>query len=164
MLDIAAPELYGRFNIAPIPGKEAEDGTIIRYGAGSVSSAMIFKNSTKQQESWEFLKWWTDENTQIRFDSEIEAKIGPTGRWFSANLNAFYSLPWGQHRSEVIKDWMPWYRNPVNTLGGYMTPRAINNAWTRTVMSSMKTRDSLEQAFDEISIEMERKQLEYGVK
>lgn len=164
MLDIAAPELYGRFDIAPIPGIKNADGEIVRYGAGNVTSAVIFKKSKVKDETWQFLKWWTQGDTQERFGSEIEAKVGPTARWFSANLDAFYSLPWGRERAKVLKEFMPWYKNSGNVLGGYMTPRALNNAWTRTVIGGMKARDSLEQAYNEISIQIERKKKEYGVK
>ncbi len=164
MLDIAAPELYGRFDIAPIPGVRNEKGEIVRYGAGSVSSAMLFKKAALQDEAWEFIKWWTQGSTQEQFASEIEAKVGPTARWFSANLEAYFSLPWGKDRANIIKEWLPWYKNAYNTLGGYMTSRSVNNAWTRTVLSGMKPRDSLEQAFTEINIQVERKKKEYGVK
>ena len=163
MLDIAAPELYGRFDIAPIPGTVNENGEIARYGSGSVTSAVLFESSDKQEEAWQFLDWWTSDVVQEQFSSDIVAKVGPTARWYSANLSAFYSLPWGSERAAVIEEWLPWYKNPSNTLGGYMTSRCVINAWTRTVMSNMKARDSLEQAYKEAQTEITRKKEEYGV-
>ena len=163
MLDIAAPELYGRFDIAPIPGMENADGEIVRYGAGSVTSAVMFQKAGDRSEAaWKFLDWWTSTDIQTQFSGEIVSRLGPTARWFSANQEAFYALPWGSGRLKIIKEWMPWYQNMSNTLGGHMTSRAVVNAWTRSAFGSMKPRDSLEQAYDEIQIEIERKRLQYG--
>lgn len=49
-----------------------------------------------------------------------------------------------------------------NVLGGYYSSRSITNAWTRTVMSGMDARDSLEQSYEEIQTQIERKKQEYG--
>ena len=157
-----AGELTGKLGVAPIPGTMSEDGTNVRYGAGSISSAIVFKDSTKQEECWTFLKWWTSEDVQSRFARGVEARVGATGRWFSANLEAFYELPWEQKVVGVLKEWMPWYRNMYNVLGGYYTSRSITNAWTRTVMSGVDSRDSIEQSYEEISTQIERKREEYG--
>lgn len=156
-----AGELTGKLAIAPIPGTEQEDGKIVRYGAGSLSSAIMFENSEKKEESWTFLKWWTSTEVQKRFASGVEARVGATGRWFSANLEAFYALPWEAEDLEVVKEWMPWYKNTYNVLGGYYTSRSISNAWTRTVLSGELSRDSIEQSYEEISLQIERKKKEY---
>jgi len=164
MLDIAAPELYGRLEIAPIPGTRNEEGDIVRYGAGTVTSAIMFeKAGDRKDAAWQFMDWWTSGDVQEQFSSEIVAKLGSSGRWYSANLSAFYAQPWGGERLKVIQEWMPWYRNLTNTLGGYMTPRAIGNAWTRSVTSGQKTRDSLEEAYQEIEIEIARKRKQYDL-
>ena len=157
-----AGELTGKLGVAPVPGTISEDGTNLRYGAGSITSAIVFKDSKKQEECWEFLKWWTSADVQSRFASGVEARVGATGRWFSANQEAFCELPWEQKTLSVLKEWMPWYRNTYNVLGGYYTSRSITNAWTRTVMSGMDSRDSIEQSYEEISTQIERKREEYG--
>ena len=48
-------------------------------------------------------------------------------------------------------------------LGGYYTGRHLTNAWTRCVESGEDFRDSLEEAVEEINIELRRKQIEYGI-
>ena len=60
-----------------------------------------------------------------------------------------------------MKTWMPDYSNIPNVLGGYYTSRAITNAWTRTVMSGVSARDSLEQCYEEIDRQINRKKQEY---
>lgn len=157
-----AGELTGKLKAAPIPGTADKDGNILRYGAGNVTSAVIFNKCKNKEACWTFLKWWTSEEIQSRFASGIEMNVGATGRWFSANTEAFYDLPWSVQEREVLKEWMPWYRNVRNVLGGYYTSRAVTNAWTRTVMSGVNARDSIEQGYEEIALQIERKRREYG--
>ena len=64
-LSVAAPEIAGRWGIAPLPGVMQEDGTINRSaGALTDKGDVIMKQSDKPEESWEFLKWWSSAETQ----------------------------------------------------------------------------------------------------
>ena len=66
-LNMAAPELDGLWDIAPVPGTLREDGSISRdYGCNG-SACMIFENSKKHDEAWDFLKWWLSSDTQTEY-------------------------------------------------------------------------------------------------
>jgi len=164
MLKVAAPELFGRWSVASIPGTIGDNGGVDRSAGGSVTSAMMFAQSSNKDYAWEFLKWWTSSDVQHRYALEIESLIGAEARWFSANTDAFISLPWDLHDLNVIVENFPWFRNPPNVLGGYMTHRHLTNAWTRTVMNNVNPRDSFERAIRDITAEMERKQERYDDK
>jgi ABC-type glycerol-3-phosphate transport system substrate-binding protein len=158
-----AGELTGKLGVAEIPGVEQDDGSIARYSAGDLTSAVIFNNSEKKEACWTFLKWWTSEDVQSRYASEIETRVGATGRWFSANKEAFFGLSWNNQDRKVLQNWLKWYKNVPNVLGGYYSSRSITNAWTRTVMSGTESRDSIEQSYEEIANQIERKRQEYDV-
>ncbi len=157
----AAPELFGRWDIAPIPGTKREDGTIDRTSGGGVTSSMIFSQSDDKEAAWEFLAWWMSDETQLRYGTEIESIIGPEARWLSANVAAYRNMAWEPRHLAVMNEAFKWIRNPPNVLGGYYTGRHLNNAWTRTVLGGMNARDSLEAAVKEINRELERKNQEY---
>lgn len=108
-LSVAAPELAGRWGIAPIPGTVRPDGTIDRSN-GSISgqSGIILNQSEKKEEVWEFLKWWTSTPVQTKFARELEAIIGTEARWNTANLEAFTNLAWKKEDLEVIKKQWEW--------------------------------------------------------
>jgi hypothetical protein len=36
---------------------------------------VVFKQSTKKPEGWEFIKWWSSKSSQQRFGGELEALI-----------------------------------------------------------------------------------------
>ncbi len=164
-ISVTAPELASRWDIAPIPGRLMEDGTISR-SAGNITlgADVILNQSQHHEEAWEFLKWWTSTETQIKFGREIEALIGPNARWNSANLEAFSAMPWDEEHLETIKMMWKDAKEVPNVLGGYFTTRHLTNAWNRTIINGEPLRDVLEEAVEAINKEMNMKQEEYGIK
>lgn len=160
----AAPELKGRWGIAVIPGHEQEDGTINHSQGAAVSEAcMILSQSEKQEEAWEFLKWWTSDEVQIRYGNEIEAAQGEAARWNSANTNAFASMAWPREDFKIIADALSQVDHSEIVLGGYFSARHVTNAFNRTCVSgTMNARDSIEQAVKDINKELLRRRESTG--
>ena len=163
-LSVAAPEITGKWGIAPIPGVLREDGTIDR-SAGAITDKgdIIMKQSEHPKESWEFLKWWSRTDIQTRFAKEVEALMGAEARWNSANKEAFLSLTWSDDELEVFQEMWKWAKETPTVLGGYMTTRHMTNAWTTVVISGGDVREALEQAVKDINRELRTKQEEYGI-
>lgn len=160
----AAPELVGRWDIAPIPGTLKAGGNIDRSAGGLVSEcSIILKGSKKPDSAWEFLKWWTSAETQTEFAHNVESLIGVDARWNSANIEAFESLAWGKGHLDVINKYWSWAKEPPVVLGGYFTGRHLNNAWNRVIINGQPVRDALEEAVYEINRELRMKQEEYGI-
>ena len=162
-LMIAAPELTGRWSIAPIPGTLREDGTVDRSTGGVTQDANIILRDANTEASWEFLKWWSSTETQVRFGQDIESLIGSQARWPTANREAFAQLPWPPHHTAVIREQSYWYTEIPNVLGGYFTGRHVRNAWNRVVIGDMNPRDSLDRAVRDINRELRARQEEYGI-
>ncbi len=163
-LSVAAPEISGKWGIAPLPGHIDENGEIDRTAGGLTQQGdIILKQSTKPEQSWEFLKWWSSDDVQTRFAKEVEAIMGAEARWNTANKNAFLSLSWNDDDIETIMKQWEWAEETPTVLGGYMTSRHITNAWTSVVMSGMDVREALERAVKDINRELRMKQEEYGV-
>lgn len=163
-LSVAAPELSGKWGIAPLPGVLREDGTIDRSAGGLTGQGDIILSGTdKLESSWEFLKWWSSESVQTDFAREVEALQGAAARWNTANLAAFENLSWKEEDLNVLKEQWSWAKEKPNVLGGYFTDRYITNAWTTTVISGGDARDALEDAVKAINRELKMKQEEYGI-
>lgn len=162
-LSVAAPELAGRWGIAPIPGTRRSDGAVDRAtGALAGQSAIIMKQSKHPEESWEFLKWWMSTSVQTSFARELEALIGVEARWNTANVEAFSNLSWRRQDLEVIREQWKWAKETPIVLGGYYTGRYVYNAWNSVVVDNANVRDSLEKSVKEINRELRMKQEEYG--
>lgn len=162
---VAAPELSGKVAIAPLPGIEKENGEIDRSVGNITGQSTIILSSCQQvDDAWDFVSWWTSDETQTTFGREIEALVGLSARWNSANIHAFESMAWDPDDLEVIQEMWNHYREVPVVLGGYFTSRYLTNAWNSTVISGQNLRDCLEDAVFEINRELETKQEEYGVK
>jgi len=158
-ISFAAPELTGRWGIAPIPGIPMEDGSINRMAIGNVTSNILFDNGPERNDwAFQFLDWWTSAEIQTLYAHEIESVMGREARWFSANITAFESLAWDRSHLEVIQGWMPYFRTQRNVLGGYLAARTVMTAWTEVVLGGGIPRDQLERAIRDNRAEMRRKQ------
>lgn len=164
-LSTAAPELVGRWGMALLPGVVQSDGTINR-SSGSLAGEcdILLAQSEKQDAAWEFLEWWSRDDTQREYARELESLIGVEARWNSANLNVFQSLDWEEEDLAVLGEQWKWATETPVVLGGYYTTRYVNNAFNSVVVSGkMTVRDALENAVKEINRELKMKQEEYGV-
>ncbi|WP_052487555.1 extracellular solute-binding protein [Gordoniibacillus kamchatkensis] len=163
LLSTAAPELAGRWGIAAVPGHVQANGSIDRTAGGQVQSVVIFKQSKKQKEAWEFLKWWTSKDVQAQFGRELEALLGVEARWNTANMEAFAQLPWPEEDLKALNEAWKYFKEQPFVPGGYFTARHIANAWNRVVLSGENVRESLEQAVKDIDKELAAKQQEFGM-
>lgn len=158
-----APELYGRWAIAPMIGSYDEDGEFENRVTGiSLTACQIMSQSEKQDDAWEFLKWWMDEKTQVAYGQDIEATMGVEARWNTANLKAFEQLPWNEDDIKIISDSISTAIEQPIVLGGYFTTRHMVNAWNRVYMNNENPRDALEEAVKDINKELRNKHEEYG--
>ena len=160
----AAPEISGMWGIAPVPGLKNEDGTVNRASAAfNCVGDMILKNTGKEKQAWEFLKWWSSEEIQDAYCQEIEASLGTEARWNTANIKSFNALAWKKDDLEVINTMMKADIEMRNVVGGYYTTRHLTNAWNKVVVGGGNLRDALEESVIEINKELRMKQEEYGI-
>lgn len=163
-ISFAAPELKGKWDVAPIPGNKEANGTVNRKTGGSTAEdCVIMSQSKSKDKAWEFLKWWTDAKTQTEFGGEVEARIGSSARWNTANVEAFEALPWTRSQLSIIQDEWKNITEQKIVLGGYYTQRYINNSLNRCVISGEPIRDAQEEMVQDINKELKRRQESYGI-
>ncbi|WP_158289502.1 extracellular solute-binding protein [Paenibacillus flagellatus] len=162
LLTVAAPELTGQWAIAPIPGTPDGKGRIARWAGGALQSGVIFRSSDRQDDAWQFLKWWTSDTVQTQFGVDLETINGLEYRWNTANMNAFRRQMWPKEDLDRILEQLRWYKDVPRVPGEYFTDRQYKFAWNRTVVDGDSSRDALETAAFEINKELLRKQREFG--
>jgi len=162
-LQVAAPEITGNWKIAPVPGIKQSSGEIARWTAQPVSAALVIKKSKKQEQAWEFLKWWTSDEVQSQYGNDMESYYGLEFRWNTANRNALSSLAWPTEDLKVIQEQSRWAKNMPYVPGYYYLAREMDFAWSRTVLQGIPAIESLRESFVEIQREMSRKQSSFGL-
>lgn len=162
-LQIGAPEIEGKWDIAPIPAMVMQDGTLNRSQASNGSGCLIFSNSKDKASSWEFLKWWTSAETQADYGIEIEALQGASARWATANTEAFTRLPWAKRISTVIENQWDNVMGVPQVAGGYYTARSIDNAIRSVVNEKENTRETILDFAADIDEEITIKRKEFNL-
>lgn len=157
MLSISAPEIDGRWEMALVPGTLREDGTIDRSSEFSSTACVMFKSAKNKDKCWEFMKWWTDGQTQYDYGMELEALLGVSGRYITANKEAFERLPWDSDTAEIIREQWKWANTVQQVPGYYCVSRYLTNAISDSVNNNESARVSIGRYADTINSELERK-------
>ncbi|QHW31190.1 extracellular solute-binding protein [Paenibacillus rhizovicinus] len=161
---VAAPEITGHWKIAPLPGVKQADGTVARWSPQGISAGMIMKKSDNKDEAWKFLQWWTSDEVQAHYAKDIESYYGMEYRWNSANTNAMKTLPWSNEDIAVLREQSKWAKNMPYVPGYYFLSREMDFAWNSTVFDRVPAQEALEKAQTEIQREMDRRQVDFGIK
>ena len=172
VFSISIPELDGLWEMYPIPGvaQTDEDGNYIYDENGNVvinndqaattTGSVMFKgigDEERQQDGWEFLKWWVGETAQADFGTRLEAILGSAGRYATANVAAMEQLPWEEEQLAALQKQMESLVFVEQVPGSYFTSRAINSAFMTSVLNSENPTEQLLYWSDQINMELERK-------
>ncbi len=162
-LAVFAPELKGLWDFALIPGTELADGTIDHSVMSWGTCCMMLKNEdeTVRAQCWEFMKWWTNAETQARFGREMECLMGASARYATANLEAFGQLSWSSAQLEILDTQREYAKANREVAGGYYTARHIVNAMRKVVNDHTAPRETLLDYNQTINEEIEKKRAEF---
>lgn len=161
-LKMAAPELAGQWGVALCPGTRQKDGSILRYQPADTTASMIFANTDKPDEAWEFLKWWLDEDTQYEYSIRRCQSLGLEYQWNTANIEAFKKLPFDSDvKEKAIEQWQ-YQREVTPHPASYIVERELSGVWNDVVIDSSDMMESLDQAVLVIDREIKRKLQEFG--
>jgi len=156
-----APELAGLWSFSPIPGTLKEDGTIDRSEGSDVSGAFVLADTDKKEESWEFIKWFTQADTAADFALEFEYTLGDVGRQRPANIEAMKRLPWTREQREKILAQWDHVKGIPETPGNYQVGIELQLAFVASITDKKNPYIELKKAFQNINKELERKQAEF---
>lgn len=158
----AAPEIANSWNISLMPGIQNEAGDVERWSAGGAESNVIFSQTNKKDEAWEFLKWWSSTEVQVTFGNTLQTTYGREYIWNPANIQAFAGLPWVSNHKQVILDQTEWLTEVPRVPGSYMLEREISNAYNSIVLDGDNLRTAVDLANKRINRETYRKLEEFG--
>ena len=89
------------------------------------------------------MKWWTSAESQVRFGREIEAILGSSARYTTANTEALVQLAWSADQLKILKEQMSWTVGFPEIAGGYSTTRHMTNAIRRVINTKEDARETL---------------------
>lgn len=157
----AAPEIDGLWGVAPIPGTKLEDGTVSRLSTGGGTGCAILSTSKNPKNAWEFLKWWTNSETQLSYSNEIESLLGATGRIAVSNIEAFKGLSWDSDMLTPILEAWSQVREVPEYPGSYYVSRSLYQSFWNVVEKNENPKDMLLKYGDQANKEIQRKWQQY---
>ena len=176
-LMVSAPEIRGLWDFTLVPGTGVTDANgnpvldengeqKINYNAfiaGSATMMISTDNEAIKAQGWEFMKWWVSEETQTRFGREIEALLGASARYATANKKAFKNLSWSAENIKVLDEQWSHTVGIREVPGGYFTGRHISNAIRKVLNDRDDTRETIIDYSRLIDEEIVKKRREFGL-
>ncbi len=159
----AAPEISGLWKMAPLPYTIRDDGTVDRAQIAGVTSNIMIKSAKDPEAAWDFLDWFSRADVQARYGTELEAAMGQTARYATANLEAFNMLDWSRDDRDIINEQRKTVIHTHEVPGSYYLQRNIKNAFEATVTAGEDPRTALKEWSSQTDAELERKREEFGV-
>lgn len=152
-----APEIYGRWGMANVPGTKGGNA----YVAGGGTGCSIVKETEHPEEAWEFLKWWTSEETQVRYCNDVESILGILGRSSTSNVEAFKKLAWNpEDLNSLLSQWEN-VRELPEVPGSYYLTRAVDQAFWAVMNDETNPKDAITKWSEIADNEIARKVKEY---
>ena len=162
-LTAAAPEINGLWDFCPVPGTVREDGTVSHGANSNGAGAIIFNKVKNKENAWEFVKWFTDTDTQVQYAAQIEGLLGTMGRFDTANVEALGQLSWSKDELSRLRAQQAELEEIPVTPASYAVTRNIMNAFRETINEKKNPRDTLIWYNRDINDEITRKRKNLGL-
>lgn len=154
----AAPEIKNRWAVACVPSTDGGNGFV----AGSGTGCGIVKKSKHKAAAWEFLKWWTAADTQLRYSGNVESVLGMLGRPQTSNVEALGALAWNaEDKANILKQWES-VREIPEIPGSYYLTRSVDQAFWQVINGKASVKDAVVKQSRVADSEIERKIKEYS--
>ncbi|MHB1454199.1 MAG: extracellular solute-binding protein [Saccharofermentanales bacterium] len=171
VLSVFAPELNGVWSFGLVPGTMDKNGVINHSVASTVTASIIMNGSHNTEATWKFLKWWVTADVQNSYGNEIESIMGTAGRYQTANIEAFYNIPWSSADFTVLSRQWGYTKGIREVPGSYMTPRYVDFAFKQaftgttdmTLSALIDPGEIIQKASKLINEEIKYKRHEFGL-
>ena len=176
-LVVSAPEIRGLWSMALLPGvyvTDEEGNYVDADGDGEYdidrscscwgTCSIMLGTTEKKDEAWTFLQWWASSEVQARYGRELEAVMGESARYATANTVAFDSLSWSSSERAILEEQWDWVVGTPEIPGGYYTNRHIVNAVRKVINDNEDARETLLDYTRDINDEITKKRAEFGLK
>ena len=142
-------------------GKTYDEGVI--PGIDQKTWKKVMHNETVQHDAWEFMKWWVSADIQVRYGREMEALLGASARYATANVEALKQLSWNSQQIKILEESLDQTVGVPEVPGSYYTPRHVVNAARRVVNDKDDPRETLIDYTRKINEELTRKRQEFNL-
>jgi ABC-type glycerol-3-phosphate transport system substrate-binding protein len=161
-LKVFATEIDGLWKMVPQPGTmDPETGMINNCAISGVVADVIVHGCDREDEAWEFLKWFTGPDAQTGYANDMVAILGDSGKQNTANLKALESMPWSTEEMVEIRKQFNNLAAVPNYPGAYYIGRYTSFAFLNAYNNDADPVASLLSYINVINKEINRKRAEF---
>lgn len=161
-LKYTAPEISGLWAMYPMPGTRYPDGSIDSTQMDNSGNGVIMLSDAKNKASaWEFIKWWSDASIQTRYANDVEACLGISARYSTANLTTLRALGWTTKELAILENQFSKLKFIPIVPGNYYVSRGLNNSTRGVIDRKENARELLTEWTIKINEEILRKRNEF---
>lgn len=162
-LDVLAPEIDGKWDVAPYPSTVLSDGALSGGVVAGVTVDIIL-NEKKKDMCWQYIKWATSVETIVKYNERNEMALGASVRATPANTQAFVLIPWDKNILKIVEGYeQEGIYNIPSVPGSYFTDRHLSNAIKAVVYNSEVPGDALKRYSRSIDTEIKNKREYFGL-
>ncbi|MDE5584118.1 MAG: extracellular solute-binding protein [Ruminococcus sp.] len=156
-LKTASPEINGLWDFCSVPAS-INNGIISHSANSNGTGAVIFRKTENIKNAWEYIKWFTETETQAKYSNQMEGLYGFTGRCATANTEALRRLSWSENElSRLFAQRDELVEIPVIP-SSYAVTCNLMNAFREVINMHENPRDTLIWYNRDINDEISRKQ------
>ena len=157
-----APEISGLWEMYPMPGIVKEDGSIDRTQMDNSGNGAIMLNDAKDKDAaWQFIKWWSQAEAQTRYANDVEAALGISARYTTANMITLRAQGWTAKELAVLESQFEWLKFIPIVPGNYYVTRGLTNSIRGVIDDGANAREILSEWTIKINDEILRKRNEF---
>ena len=173
-LKYTAPEISGLWEMYPMPGTPKVDskGNPVLNEKGeqiidctqmdnSGNGIIMLDDCENKEAAWEFIKWWSEAETQTRYANMVEARMGISARYATANWKTLENIGWTQKELSILKTQFNNLKFIPIVPGNYYVTRGINNSTRGVIDRGENARELLTEWTIKINDEILRKRTEF---
>jgi len=161
-LKYTAPEISGLWEMYPMPGTLKEDGTIDRTQMdNSGNGAIMLTDAKNYDNAWKFIKWWSQAEAQTRYANDVEAALGISARYATANYETLRSQGWTAKELYILESQFDWLKFIPIVPGNYYVNRGLTNSIRGVIDHGENAREMLTEWTIKINDEILRKRNEF---
>ena len=174
-LKYTAPEISGLWEMYPMPGTPVvdKDGNPVLDKNGkqvidstqmdnSGNGIIMLSDCVNKNEAWEFIRWWSEAETQTRYANMVEARMGISARYATANLKTLENIGWTQKELSILKAQFANLKFIPIVPGNYYVTRGLNNSTRGVIDRGENARELLTEWTIKINDEITRKREEFA--
>lgn len=147
-LTVGAPEIKGKWSIAPLP--VGPSGKRTAFIGGRVLG--VFSKSAKKKEAWEFIKFLFNAENQVKL---YNASIETEDSYLPPNMDTWASLPMEESFKKVLEQQARDAKGPPPVLSWDPSTRFINEAVQMVVLKNADPAVELKKATAEMQKELD---------